>query len=252
MAGDSPARGRRARERATRQAEVIGAARQLFAGRGYQRTTMVQIAAASELALGTLYQLFASKEAILYRMREESESADRGRCAGAGPPARREAKRGDRAMSAEGPDIREPRPGVASPEVGSENGSRWTRELQAWRLPSHRRSSPARRLALSAVALAFLAVVGYVAYLWHYSTLHVSTDDAFMTGHIAPVSPRISGTAVAILANDNQDVKAGDLLVRLDPRDYEVVVAQARAAVEAARGELQNAVVSVPLTDESP
>ena len=72
-----------------------------------------------------------------------------------------------------------------------------------------------------------------------------------MTGHIAAVSPRISGTAVAILANDNQDVKAGDLLVRLDPRDYEVVVAQARAAVEAARGELQNAVVSVPLTDES-
>jgi AcrR family transcriptional regulator len=71
MAGDSPARGRRARERATRQAEVIAAARQLFARRGYQRTTMVQIAAASELALGTLYQLFASKEAILYRMLED-------------------------------------------------------------------------------------------------------------------------------------------------------------------------------------
>jgi AcrR family transcriptional regulator len=60
--------GRRARERATRQAEVIAAARQLFARRGYQRTTMLQIAAASELALGTLYQLFPSKEAILYRM----------------------------------------------------------------------------------------------------------------------------------------------------------------------------------------
>lgn len=70
MARANPARGRRARERATRQAEVIAAARQLFARRGYQRTTMVQIAAASELALGTLYQLFASKEAILYRMLE--------------------------------------------------------------------------------------------------------------------------------------------------------------------------------------
>jgi AcrR family transcriptional regulator len=70
MVSASPARGRRARERATRQAEVIAAARQLFARRGYQRTTMVQIAAASELALGTLYQLFASKEAILYRMLE--------------------------------------------------------------------------------------------------------------------------------------------------------------------------------------
>jgi AcrR family transcriptional regulator len=64
----APARGRKARERATRQHEVIAAARQLFARRGYQRTTMLQIAAASELALGTLYQLFASKEAILFRM----------------------------------------------------------------------------------------------------------------------------------------------------------------------------------------
>jgi len=62
--------GRKARERAMRQAEVIAAARQLFARRGYQRSTMLQIAAASELALGTLYQLFASKEAILYGMLE--------------------------------------------------------------------------------------------------------------------------------------------------------------------------------------
>jgi AcrR family transcriptional regulator len=63
-------RGRKARERATRQTEVISAARQLFARRGYQRSTMLQIAATSELALGTLYQLFASKEAILYSMLE--------------------------------------------------------------------------------------------------------------------------------------------------------------------------------------
>ena len=69
LAGAVP-RGRKARERATRQAEVIAAARQLFAHRGYQRSTMLQIAAASELALGTLYQLFPSKEAILYSMLE--------------------------------------------------------------------------------------------------------------------------------------------------------------------------------------
>jgi AcrR family transcriptional regulator len=65
-----PVPGRKARERATRQTEVIAAARGLFARRGYQRSTMLQIAAASELALGTLYQLFESKEAILYRMLE--------------------------------------------------------------------------------------------------------------------------------------------------------------------------------------
>lgn len=66
----APGGGRKARERALRRAEVLAAARQLFARKGYQRTTMVEIAAASELALGTLYQLFASKEAILCSLLE--------------------------------------------------------------------------------------------------------------------------------------------------------------------------------------
>jgi AcrR family transcriptional regulator len=63
-------RGRKARERARRQAEVLAAARELFGRRGYNRTTMVEVAAASELALGTLYQLFPSKAAILYGLLE--------------------------------------------------------------------------------------------------------------------------------------------------------------------------------------
>src|SRR5262245_3830820 len=63
--------GRKARERALRGADVLSAARRLFARKGYQRTTMVEIAAAAELALGTLYQLFPSKEAILCRLLED-------------------------------------------------------------------------------------------------------------------------------------------------------------------------------------
>ena len=63
--------GRKARERALRGAGVLSAARRLFARKGYQRSTMVEIAAAAELALGTLYQLFPSKEAILCRLLEE-------------------------------------------------------------------------------------------------------------------------------------------------------------------------------------
>ncbi|HEY3477447.1 MAG TPA: HlyD family secretion protein, partial [Streptomyces sp.] len=51
--------------------------------------------------------------------------------------------------------------------------------------------------------------------------------------------------------NDNQDVKRDEVLVRLDPRDYEVAVAMARAAVVSAKGDLQNAVVNVPLADDS-
>jgi len=72
-------RGRRARERALRRAEVLASARQLFAKKGFQRTTMLQIAAASELALGTLYQVFASKEAILASLLEDYVDALIGR-----------------------------------------------------------------------------------------------------------------------------------------------------------------------------
>jgi AcrR family transcriptional regulator len=62
---------RKARERAVRGAGVLSAARRLFARKGYQRSTMVEIAAAAELALGTLYQLFPSKEAILCQLLED-------------------------------------------------------------------------------------------------------------------------------------------------------------------------------------
>ena len=63
--------GRRERERARRQSEVLAAARELFTRKGYERTTMVEISAAAELALGTLYQLFPSKEAILSSLLED-------------------------------------------------------------------------------------------------------------------------------------------------------------------------------------
>src|SRR5262245_19417138 len=63
--------GRKARERARRCADVLQAARRLYARKGYQQTAMVEIARASELAVGTLYQLFPSKEAILRGLLEE-------------------------------------------------------------------------------------------------------------------------------------------------------------------------------------
>jgi AcrR family transcriptional regulator len=63
--------GRKARERARRRADVLGAARRLYARKGYQKTAMVEIAHASELAVGTLYQLFPSKEAILRSLLED-------------------------------------------------------------------------------------------------------------------------------------------------------------------------------------
>ena len=111
---------------------------------------------------------------------------------------------------------------------------------------------PRRRLlGFGAIALGVAAALGYAGYLYWYGQTHVSTDDAYITGHIAPVSARVGGPVVAVLVDDNQDVKAGAVLVRLDPKDYEVALAQARAAVETARGDLGNANATVPLTSET-
>lgn len=108
-----------------------------------------------------------------------------------------------------------------------------------------------RILALVAVAALLFGALGYGAYLLHYWRTHVSTDDAYVTAHLAPVSVRIPGTVVGVRVNDNQDVKAGDILVRLDPKDYEVALEQARAAADSAKADLENALVNVPLTDET-
>ncbi len=111
---------------------------------------------------------------------------------------------------------------------------------------------PRRRLlGFGAIALGVAAALGYAGSLYWYGRTHVSTDDAYITGHIAPVSARVGGPVVAVLVDDNQDVKAGAVLVRLDPKDYEVALAQARAAVETARGDLGNANATVPLTSET-
>ena len=134
-------------------------------------------------------------------------------------------------------------------EVSHGNGSHWVRELNAWR--EHRRRPRKRVMAAGLGVLLVFGALAYGFYWWHWSTIHVSTDDAFISGHIAPVSARVTGTVAAVLVDDNQDVKAGDVLVRLDSRDYEVALAQAQASVEAARGELQNATASIPLADET-
>jgi len=119
------------------------------------------------------------------------------------------------------------------------------------RFQTYQQAPPRRRHAAGAVAALVLAALAYGGYLWWHSRIHVSTDDAYIAGHIAPVSARVPGTVLQVLVNDNQDVKADDVLMRLDPRDYEVALAQARAAAAAAKGDLENATANVPLTDES-
>ena len=94
------------------------------------------------------------------------------------------------------------------------------------------------RIALI-VALAALLVVG-VAMYFHYRN-RVSTDDAQIDGHLVPVSCKVYGSVERILVDDNQAVKAGDLLVQLDPRDLQSKVDQAQAALDQAQAQVQGA-----------
>jgi len=116
---------------------------------------------------------------------------------------------------------------------------------------TQRHISRQRLFVLIAIALLFLGALGYAAYLLHYWRSHVSTDDAYVTAHLAPVSARIPGTVLEVRVNDNEAVKVGDILVRLDPKDFEVALEQARAAADSAKADLENALLNVPLTDET-
>ncbi|HEV2988940.1 MAG TPA: biotin/lipoyl-binding protein, partial [Candidatus Angelobacter sp.] len=96
-----------------------------------------------------------------------------------------------------------------------------------------------------------LLVVVFIAgglLIWRYYSARETTDDAQIDGHIDPVSARISGTVLRVLADDNQFVKAGDLLVELDPKDYDVALQRARAELADAEANAGAARVGVPLT----
>jgi membrane fusion protein (multidrug efflux system) len=98
-------------------------------------------------------------------------------------------------------------------------------------------------------ALVLLAVGSVVA--WLYYRNRVTTDDAQVDGHLAPVASKIYGSVSEVLANDNQKVKEGDALVRIDPRDLEARVNQARAALALARSQAQEATVTLPMTEST-
>jgi membrane fusion protein, multidrug efflux system len=93
------------------------------------------------------------------------------------------------------------------------------------------------------------AAAGMAAYL-HFKD-RVSTDDATVDGHVTAIAPKIAGNVIQVAVLDNQPVKAGDVLVRIDPRDFQAKVDQAKAAVLEAESRLQSAQVMVPLTNET-
>ena len=87
-----------------------------------------------------------------------------------------------------------------------------------------------RRRALSVVMVVFLLIaIGWIAWWYLESRGHETTDNAYVGGNLVQVTPRVAGTVVAIGADDTDLVDAGQTLVRLDPSDASVALAQAEA-----------------------
>jgi membrane fusion protein (multidrug efflux system) len=98
-----------------------------------------------------------------------------------------------------------------------------------------------RRLPILIGAGIFVIVVGVVLYYFLFVAPYESTDDAFIDGRAIAIAPQVSGRVARLLVNDNQEVKKGELLVEIDPRDYDTKLAQAQANLTAARSRLEQA-----------
>jgi membrane fusion protein (multidrug efflux system) len=104
-----------------------------------------------------------------------------------------------------------------------------------------------QRLTIVGGVVLIVAIVG----LFLYYHNRESTDDAQIDGHITPIASKIYGKVASVLVDDNQAVKAGQVLVKIDPRDYQAAVDQAKAALELAESEARSAGVDVPRTAEN-
>ena len=122
---------------------------------------------------------------------------------------------------------------VSSQDARAEKPNEETRKPLASQPP------PLWPLGVATIFAAFFVVL--VLWIIFRPRADVWTDDAYVTAHIALIAPRISGQVTSVEVDDNQQVKAGQVLVTLDPRDYETAVAAAQAAVERDKAEYADA-----------
>jgi membrane fusion protein, multidrug efflux system len=100
-----------------------------------------------------------------------------------------------------------------------------------------------RGILVAVVVVIVLVAIG----IWWRSTFSEDTDDAQVNGHLIQVSSRIAGQVLKVYVNENQLVKAGDTIAELDPKDFQVAVENAEAALASARANAVAAGVAVPI-----
>jgi membrane fusion protein (multidrug efflux system) len=107
-----------------------------------------------------------------------------------------------------------------------------------------------RKLKFLIIGAAVLAVfVAVIFYYFFFVAPYESTDDAFIDGYVTLMSPRVPGQITRLAVTDNQEVKAGDVLVEIDPRDYEAKAAQARADLAAVQSQLNESQARVKVSE---
>jgi membrane fusion protein (multidrug efflux system) len=106
-----------------------------------------------------------------------------------------------------------------------------------------------RRNILIVIVVLVLIVCGVL--FWRYLSSYESTDDAQVDVHLYPVSARVSGYVIEVNVEDNQYVQKGTVLAEIDPKDYEVAVAQAAANLASAEATAQSLNITVPITSVS-
>lgn len=97
-----------------------------------------------------------------------------------------------------------------------------------------------RRKKIAIVIFAALGAAGAVALFLYlgYKAGHISTDDAFVDGHVYTIASKIPGTVRRVLVDDNQRIKKGDLLVEIDPEDYEARVKETSSVLDSEEAKL--------------
>lgn len=98
------------------------------------------------------------------------------------------------------------------------------------------------------ILIVAIILIGGGIYVFRYYSTHISTDDAQINGDIYPISSRISGHVIAVNVQDNEYVKKGTVLVRLDPTDYKVALERTQGDYAMAVARAKASQVGVPIT----
>jgi membrane fusion protein (multidrug efflux system) len=156
-------------------------------------------------------------------------------------------KRAYENISKDDKNMADENPSRPAPAAGSQSTVAPSPTADSVYVPPARRNAKRRRNIVILVVVVLVVLVGGV-FLWRYLSSYESTDDAQADVHLYPVSARISGYVIKVNVGDNQWVEKDTVLVEIDPKDYEVAVAQAQANLANAEATAQSLNITVPIT----